>query len=196
MIIFAPNGAKCAFYSIPQCKAICSCGISSTSSDQAPLRKTRKGLRGYNVGEAYLGRFCGDHALPYNPQHMEMKRQWRWVAIAAIWLFFYLALDSMIGDSPTMDEQNHIARGLAYLRTGDPRLSVEHPPLVNTLSALPLLTMPEIELPLDHQSWERQPPDVFWYLFAEELLYAVCRLYTSGGRTMATNLALDDSLLN
>jgi 4-amino-4-deoxy-L-arabinose transferase-like glycosyltransferase len=106
---------------------------------------------------------------------MVTKQTTRWLAIAAILLFFYLALDSMVGDSPTMDEQNHIARGLAFLRTGDPRLSVEHPPLVNMLSALPLLTMPEIELPLDHPSWQRQPPDVFWYLFAEEFLWGVNR---------------------
>lgn len=70
-----------------------------------------------------------------------------------------------------MDEQNHLARGLTYWRTGDPRLSVEHPPLVNLLSTLPLLTMPEITLPLDHPSWERRPPDVFWYVFAEQLLW-------------------------
>ena len=106
---------------------------------------------------------------------MASKRTWRWLAIPAILLFFYLALDSMTGDSPTMDEQNHIARGLAYLRTGDPRLSVEHPPLINALSALPLLTMPEIELPLDDASWQRQPADVFWYLFAEEFLWGANR---------------------
>ncbi len=97
------------------------------------------------------------------------------MAIAAILLFFYLALDSLTGDSPTMDEQNHIARGLAYLRSGDPRLSVEHPPLVNVLSSLPLLAMPEIRLPFDHPSWERQPPDVFWYVFAEEFLWQTNR---------------------
>ena len=106
---------------------------------------------------------------------MASKRTWRWLAIPAILLFFYLALDSMTGDSATMDEQNHIARGLAYLRTGDPRLSVEHPPLINALSALPLLTMPEIELPLDDASWQRRPPDVFWYIFAEEFLWGVNR---------------------
>ena len=116
---------------------------------------------------------------PIIPWHiipaMVTKQTTRWLAIAAILLFFYLALDSMVGDSPTMDEQNHIARGLTFLRTGDPRLSVEHPPLVNTLSALPLLTMPEIKLPLDHPSWQRQPPDVFWYLFAEEFLWGINR---------------------
>ena len=106
---------------------------------------------------------------------MAQSRYSRWLAVAAILLFYYLALNSMTGDSATMDEQNHIARGLAFLRTGDPRLSVEHPPLINALSALPLLTMPEIDLPLDHPSWERQPPDVFWYLFAEAFLWQANR---------------------
>ena len=55
---------------------------------------------------------------------------------------------------------------------GDPRLSLEHPPLVNGISALPLLTVPEIRLPFDHPSWQRQPPDVYWYRFAEQLLWA------------------------
>ncbi len=70
-----------------------------------------------------------------------------------------------------MDEQNHLARGLAFLRTGDPRLSLEHPPLVNSISALPLLTLPDVKLPLDTPMWERQPPDVYWYWFADELLW-------------------------
>ena len=70
-----------------------------------------------------------------------------------------------------MDEQNHLARGLAFLRTGDPRLSLEHPPLVNSISALPLLTLPDVKLPLDDPSWERQPPDVYWYFFAHKLLW-------------------------
>ena len=92
-----------------------------------------------------------------------------WFAAAAILVFFYLAVSSLVGDSPTMDEQNHIARGLAILRTGDPRLSLEHPPLVNGLSALPLLSMPEIRLPTDHPSWERREG---WYEFADLMLWA------------------------
>jgi hypothetical protein len=88
--------------------------------------------------------------------------------IAAILLFFFLALSSLVDDSPTMDEQNHLARGLAFLRTGDPRLSLEHPPLINALSALPVLTLPNIRLPLDHPSWN-QPEG--WYAFAEQLLW-------------------------
>ena len=91
-----------------------------------------------------------------------------WPVVAAVLLFFFLALDSAVGDSPTMDEQNHIARGLAFLRTGDPRLSLEHPPLINGLSALPLLTMPELRLPTDHPSWERREG---WYEFADLFLW-------------------------
>ena len=91
-----------------------------------------------------------------------------WPVVTAVLLFFFLALDSAVGDSPTMDEQNHIARGLAFLRTGDPRLSLEHPPLINVLSALPLLTMPELRLPTDHPSWERREG---WYEFADLFLW-------------------------
>ena len=91
-----------------------------------------------------------------------------WWVVGALLLFFFLALDSAVGDSPTMDEQNHIARGLAFLRTGDPRLSLEHPPLINALSALPLLTMPELRLPTDHPSWERREG---WYEFADLFLW-------------------------
>ena len=93
------------------------------------------------------------------------------IVVGAVLLFFWLALDSMADDSPTMDEQNHIGRGLAFLRTGDPRLSLEHPTLVNSLSALPLLTLPNVNLPLDHPSWEKQPPDVYWYVFADQLMW-------------------------
>jgi hypothetical protein len=67
-----------------------------------------------------------------------------------------------------MDEQNHLARGLAFLRTGDPRFSLEHPPLINAISALPLLTVEGIRLPIDHPSWN-QPQG--WYIFAEQLLW-------------------------
>jgi hypothetical protein len=91
-----------------------------------------------------------------------------WIATGLLLLFFFLAINSMVGDSPTMDEQNHIARGLALLRTGDPRLSLEHPPLVNLLSALPLLTMPELRLPTDHPSWNLPRG---WYEFADQFMW-------------------------
>ncbi len=91
------------------------------------------------------------------------------LAIPIILLFFWLAIDSMAGDSPTMDEQNHIARGLAFLVSGDPRFSLEHPPLINVISSLPILTLPDINLPFDDLSWQQREG---WYAFAEKLLWA------------------------
>ena len=91
-----------------------------------------------------------------------------WIAVPLILLFYWLAVSSMVGDSPTMDEQNHIARGIALLRTGDPRLSLEHPPLVNALSALPLLTLDNLKLPTDHPSWSQTDG---WYEFARLFLW-------------------------
>lgn len=40
-------------------------------------------------------------------------------------------------DSPTVDEPNHITRGMALWETGDGRLNVAHPPLANLLQAAP-----------------------------------------------------------
>ncbi len=113
---------------------------------------------------------CREQSAAYNRLQMKLSRFLKavWLAVPLILLFFFLALDSMIGDSPTMDEQNHIARGLAFLRTGDPRFSVEHPPLVNTLSALPLLLLPDLSLPTGDPSWDQLEG---WYRFAELLLW-------------------------
>ncbi len=72
-----------------------------------------------------------------------------------------LAVSSALLKSPTMDEQNHIARGYAYLRTGDLRLNLDHPPLINSLSAAPLLLLPDLELPTDSPAWERAHTIVF-----------------------------------
>jgi hypothetical protein len=104
------------------------------------------------------------------------RRYW---LIPLLWLYFFLALHSMVWDSPTMDEQNHLARGAAYLMTGDPRLSVEHPPLVNTWSALLLPTQPGFRVPLEHSSWNREPASVFWYFFADEFLWQANRTHVS-----------------
>ncbi|MDX1616654.1 MAG: phospholipid carrier-dependent glycosyltransferase [Candidatus Promineifilaceae bacterium] len=95
----------------------------------------------------------------------------RWslaLLVTSVLLFFFIALDSMLADSPTMDEQNHIARGLAFLGSGDPRFSVEHPPLVNLLSALPVFGLTDVQIPYNHPSWSHPEG---WYSFAEELLW-------------------------
>jgi 4-amino-4-deoxy-L-arabinose transferase-like glycosyltransferase len=90
----------------------------------------------------------------------------RFVTVGVLLVSFALALGSAIQQSPTMDEQNHIARGAAYLGTGDPRMSVEHPPLVNVLSALPVHFLLHPTLPLD-EWWEAAE----WYHFADRFLW-------------------------
>ena len=88
-------------------------------------------------------------------------------APALLLVCFGLLVFSVQMKSPTADEQNHIARGLAYLRTGDLRLSQEHPPGANAWEAWPLLLDPSIVLPLDSPSWA----DGEWYGFADQLLW-------------------------
>jgi 4-amino-4-deoxy-L-arabinose transferase-like glycosyltransferase len=98
---------------------------------------------------------------------MSKALQSRFIAVGLLGLMFALAVTSADVKSPTMDEQNHIARGAAYLGTGDPRLSVEHPPLVNVLSALPVHLLLRPHLPLDTVWWEAGE----WYHFADQFLW-------------------------
>lgn len=99
-----------------------------------------------------------------------LKRPHLAILICFILLFWGLAIDSLVEDSPTMDEQNHIARGLAWWKLHDPRLSVEHPPLINVISTSLILTLPDINIPFDHPSWSRNSP-FFWYEFADVLFW-------------------------
>jgi 4-amino-4-deoxy-L-arabinose transferase-like glycosyltransferase len=101
-----------------------------------------------------------------SPERVFMRS--RFLVVGLLLLSFGLALTSAVQKSPTMDEQNHIARGAAYLGTGDPRLSVEHPPLVNVLSALPAYSLLDLRLPLD-QWWEAAE----WYHFADNFMWRV-----------------------
>ena len=59
------------------------------------------------------------------------------VIICAV--FLGLAYNVTQNMSPTYDEQNHLTRGIAILKTGDFRLSLHHPPLPNILNALPVM---------------------------------------------------------
>ena len=98
---------------------------------------------------------------------MSAAIQSRFLVVGLLVLAFALALTSAVQMSPTMDEQNHIARGAAYLGTGDPRLSIEHPPLINVLSALPVHVLLHPHLPLDTLWWETAE----WYHFADLFLW-------------------------
>jgi len=60
--------------------------------------------------------------------------------------FAGLSLWEMSGDSLTTDERWHLPVGYAYWKTGEFRLSPEHPPLAKLLCAAPLLSM-DLRLP-------------------------------------------------
>jgi hypothetical protein len=63
-------------------------------------------------------------------------------------------------NSAAFDEEYHLGAGYAYLKTGDPRLATEHPPLINAWNALPLVFL-DPKLPLDSPAWQNAVPDDF-----------------------------------
>ena len=69
-------------------------------------------------------------------------------------IFFVQAVTSMLQKSPTADEAaHHIAPGYSFLKTRDFRLNSTAPPLMEELSAIPLLFMKDLKISIDHPSW-------------------------------------------
>lgn len=86
--------------------------------------------------------------------NMKTLHWWEWLFLALALLFFAAQSGfSSLQKSATFDEEYHITSGYVYLKTGDTRLRLGHPLLMNVLSALPLLADKEIVLPLDNPSW-------------------------------------------
>lgn len=92
------------------------------------------------------------------------------------WLLLFFAVAIFLGQtyfsaqqkSAIFDEQYHLAAGYSYLRTGDTRMATNHPPLMGTLAALPLLNDGGIILPVDHPSWETADRFLFSDVFLWE----------------------------
>lgn len=96
------------------------------------------------------------------------NRHRTWGTVAVLGLLFVTVTQLVLtahGQSATMDEQVHIARGVSYLRTGDLRLIREHPPLIGILSAIPLALDHSLRLPLN--SWKSAST----YRFADEFVW-------------------------
>jgi hypothetical protein len=87
--------------------------------------------------------------------------------LAALALFALQSGWSSTAKSAAFDEQYHLTAGYAYLRTGDPRLATNHPPLAGLLAALPLLGDAEIKLPTEHPAWQAGDR----YLFSDIFLW-------------------------
>nr|HID12548.1 hypothetical protein [Anaerolineae bacterium] len=77
------------------------------------------------------------------------------LVIALLLLFWGRVLVNIRDQSPTMDEPFHLARGIAYWRTGDLRLQYEHPPLSHALSGALLALESDLPSPTDLKGWER-----------------------------------------
>jgi 4-amino-4-deoxy-L-arabinose transferase-like glycosyltransferase len=75
------------------------------------------------------------------------------LGVAVFLLSYLLMLSSTRQHSATVDEQSHLFRGLAYLESGATHFLLGHPLLASSLSALPLLTEAEVELPTESAAW-------------------------------------------
>lgn len=99
-----------------------------------------------------------------------MMQGWEWGLLAALLICFAAqALWSSPQKSAAFDEEYHLAAGYAYLKTGDFRMSRSHPPLINLLSALPLLGREDVTLPLQHPSWS----DADYFSFSDVFMWQV-----------------------
>ena len=84
------------------------------------------------------------------------------LALLILAVSFGLGLSSALRKSATRDEGVHLARGVAILKTGDFRLSIHHPPLMNMISALPvLLSGRAVVFPDRDPSWLAADKDRF-----------------------------------
>ena len=73
----------------------------------------------------------------------------RFIPTLLLLCMFLGSVSSIRLTSATYDEYEYIARGYTYLRTGDTSLKLRHPVLLDSLAAVPLLLLPEVQLPLD-----------------------------------------------
>ena len=78
----------------------------------------------------------------------------RLFALVMFLLAYLLMVSSASQKSATVDEQSHLFRGAAYLKTGATHFLLGHPLLGGALSALPLLSEPDLRLPIDDPAWQ------------------------------------------
>ena len=77
----------------------------------------------------------------------------RRLTLLLLLLAFALLVSSATQKSPTVDEQGHLFRGVAYVKTGATHFLWGHPLLASALNALPLLSLSELRLPTDEPAW-------------------------------------------
>lgn len=77
----------------------------------------------------------------------------RLLLILLLLLAYFLLVSTAVRESPTVDEQSHLLRGVAFVQEGATQFLLGHPLLGGVLSALPLLTEPALRLPTDSAAW-------------------------------------------
>ncbi len=82
------------------------------------------------------------------------------IVAGLIIVHFALAISSARLKSPTADEPFHLARGVSAMFSGDFRLSVAHPPLINLINTVPLLFVEGLRFPFIDGSWKNRKADI------------------------------------
>ena len=82
-----------------------------------------------------------------------MPHHYRWLVVTVLLLGYGLMVGSAVRKSATVDEQSHLFRGAAYLQEGATHFLLGHPLLASVISAAPLLTEPNLVLPVDAPFW-------------------------------------------
>ncbi|HEX8200125.1 MAG TPA: glycosyltransferase family 39 protein, partial [Isosphaeraceae bacterium] len=79
--------------------------------------------------------------------------------VALLAVHWSLAVRSLLGENPTVDEVAHLPAGITYWQTGSFRLYPHNPPLVKLVTALPVLWAEPVTAPLYRNlSWRHNPP--------------------------------------
>ncbi len=99
-------------------------------------------------------------------QHLSANRRFCSLLLAAALLILLAAqaLGGAAASSITFDEPCQMAAGYAYLRTGDARLSRDHPPLMDVWLSLPLFLL-KPDLPLHSDAWQQAARGTFGDVF-------------------------------
>ena len=97
---------------------------------------------------------------------MRTRFHYRLLAVAALLLFFALALNTAGQEAITTDEPLHLARGIAMRQTGYLSLSDKHVPLIYRLVSLALLTEDDLPQMSRFAAWGAGSP----YAIGQELV--------------------------
>jgi len=109
-----------------------------------------------------------------SPVWLTAPRQWLLIGVL-LTLGTGLALTSLETDSVTFDETFHLGSGYSFWKTGDYRLTPDHPPLARLWAALPLLARNVSWPPADDKAWVQMDSASFCvqWLFSNDAQHLV-----------------------